>query len=42
MKYSETDLERYASPIGKTEEEKCKNAIRMVTPFYKSKMRIES
>lgn len=30
MKYSESDLERYASPIGKTEEEKCKNAIRMV------------
>lgn len=35
MKYSETDLERYASPIGKTEEEKCKNAIRMVRDALK-------
>lgn len=35
MKYSETDLEKYASPIGKTEEEKCKNAIRMVRDALK-------
>lgn len=35
MKYAETDLERYASPIGKTEEEKCKNAIRMVRDALK-------
>ena len=35
MKYSESDLERYAAPIGKTEEEKCKNAIRMIRDALK-------
>ncbi len=35
MKYTEKDLESYASPIGKTEEEKCKNAIRMVRDAMK-------
>ena len=36
MKYSEDDLEKFASPIGKTEEEKCKNAIRMVRDALKN------
>ena len=27
MKYSDSKLEEYASPIGKAEETKCKNAI---------------
>ena len=35
MKYTEEMLERYASPIGKTEEEKCKNALRMVRDALK-------
>lgn len=35
LKYSEEKLERYASPIGKTEEDKCKNAIRMVRDALK-------
>lgn len=30
MKYKESDLENYASPIGKTEDEKCRHAIEMV------------
>ena len=36
MKYSEDDLEKFASPIGTTEEEKCKNAIRMVRDALKN------
>lgn len=36
MKYSEDDLKKFASPIGKTEEEKCKNAIRMVRDTLKN------
>ena len=30
MKFSEKDLQRYAQPLPKTEEEKCKNAIEQV------------
>ena len=30
MKFTEVQLQGYASPIGKTEDEKCKNALRMV------------
>ena len=30
MKYKESDLENYAAPIGKTEDEKCRHAIEMV------------
>lgn len=30
MKFTEEELKRYAEPISETEEEKCKNAIRMV------------
>ena len=30
MKFTEAQLQKFASPISKTEEEKCKNAIRMV------------
>lgn len=35
MKYSEKQLEKYASPIGQTEEEKCKHAISMVRDALK-------
>jgi Nucleotidyltransferase domain. len=35
LKYTEQQLARMASPIGKTEEEKCKNAIRMVRDAMK-------
>jgi hypothetical protein len=35
MKFTEAQLHRFASPIGKTEEEKCKNAIRMVRDAMK-------
>lgn len=35
MKYSEDDLEKFASSIGKPEE-KCKNAIRMVRDALKN------
>ena len=35
MKFSEKQLKRYASPISQTEDEKCKNAIRMVRDAMK-------
>lgn len=41
MKYSEDDLKKFASPIGKTEEEKCKNAILMVRDALKNIMPVK-
>ena len=35
MKFTEEQLERYASPISQSESEKCKNAIRMVSDAMK-------
>ena len=35
MKYTESQLRKLASPISQTEEEKCKNAIRMVRDALK-------
>lgn len=35
MKFTESQLQHFASPISKTEEEKCKNAIRMVSDAMK-------
>lgn len=31
MKYKESELKKYAEPIGKTQDEKCKNAIGMIS-----------
>ena len=36
MKYSYEKIKEMASPIGKTEETKCKNAIRMVRDALKN------
>ena len=35
MKFTEEQLERFASPISQSESEKCKNAIRMVSDAMK-------
>ena len=35
MKFTEEQLQKYASPISQTEEERCKNAIRMVRDAMK-------
>ena len=36
MKYTEKQLRRMASPISQSEDEKCKNAIRMVRDAMKN------
>lgn len=35
MKFTEEQLKNYASPISQTEEERCKNALRMVRDAMK-------
>ena len=35
MKFTEEQLERFASPISQSESDKCKNAIRMVSDALK-------